>query len=136
MGRYRPPGGGEVDDFELESIGIFEEDGVVAGAVLGELARCLIEGGESARGEEVFGEAVDVVALGDAEGEVVEAGALAVKARGGVTARGLDEPDGRAAVGVAGNARVVVDALEFEIAEEVAVEGQRDRGVADVHSMW
>ena len=76
-----------VDDFELESIRIFEEDGVVAGAVLGELARRLVEGGESARGEEVFGEAVDVVAVGDAEGEVVEAGALAVKARGGVTAR-------------------------------------------------
>ena len=56
-----------------------------------------------------------------------------MKARGGVAAGGLDEPDGRAAVGVAGDARVVVDALEFEIAEEIAVEGQRDRGIEDVH---
>ena len=70
-----------MDDFELEAVRVFEEDGVVAGAVLGELARRLVEGGESARGEEVFGEAVDVVAVGDAEGDVVEAGALAVKAR-------------------------------------------------------
>ena len=88
MGRYRPPGGecGRRASELRRPIGIFEEDGVVAGAVLGELARCLVEGGESARGEEVFGEAVDVVALGDAEGDVVEAGALAVKARGGVAA--------------------------------------------------
>jgi hypothetical protein len=35
---------------------------------------------------------------------------------------------GRAAVGVAGDARVVVHALEFEVAEEFAVERQRDRG--------
>src|SRR6185369_7236986 len=124
---------GDVDDFELEAIRVFEEDGVVAGAVLGELARRRVEGDESARGEELFGDAVDVCAVRDAEGDVVETGALAVKARGGVAAGGLDEPDGRAAVGVAGDARVIMDALEFEIVEEIAVEGQRDRGIEDVH---
>ena len=106
-----------MDDFELEAIGVFEEDGVVAGPVLGESRAASGRGGRVRAGEEVVGEAVDVRTVRDAEGEVVEAGALAVKARGGMAASGLDEPDGGAAVRVTGDARVLMNALKFEIVQ-------------------
>src|SRR5215468_12383741 len=62
----------DVDNLELEPVGVLEEDRVVAVAVFGELPRRVVQRGNAARPEEVAGEAVDIVPLRHAEGDVVD----------------------------------------------------------------
>src|SRR3982074_721288 len=76
LGRRR---GGEVHDLELQAVRILEEHRVVARPVLRELARGPVERGEPARGHELGLKAIHVLAAVHAEGQVVEAGPLAVK---------------------------------------------------------
>src|SRR5678815_5652293 len=79
---------GEVDDLELQAIGILEEDRVVAGAVLGELARRPVERRQPAGPHELVAEPFHLLPPLHPEGHVIETGALGVEARLHELARG------------------------------------------------
>src|SRR5580765_7979459 len=122
----RPSGPGRhVDHFELEPIRVLEEDRVVARPVFWKLPRGVVKRGHASGSQELVTESVHVLAPLDTEGEVIEAGALAVEAspREGPLRR--NQPDIHRPVGERDHPALVVDDPPVEISEEVPVERSR-----------
>src|SRR5215475_7964897 len=117
-----------VDDLELDPIRVLEKHRVVARGILGELARRAVERREASRGHEPLVEPIHLLARVDAEGEVIQPRPLAMEAAATEARLRGDEPDVHAAVGECGQAALVVDRAQLEMAEKVPVEGQRRAG--------
>src|SRR4029450_7340986 len=122
----RPSGPGRhVDHFELEPIRVLEEHGVVAGRVFRELARGAVERAQASGSQELVTKPVHVLAPLHPEGEVIEAGALAVEASPGEVRLRGHQPDVHPPVGERGHPALVVDDPPIEISEEIPVEPSR-----------
>src|ERR1700730_4468641 len=83
-------------------------------------------------GHELAPESVHVLSPLDPQGQVIEPGALAVEAVGGVGRMRGDHPDVGAPPREARDRLRLVDRTVLEGAEQLLVERQRDRRVADV----
>src|SRR4029453_7622561 len=126
--------GRNVDDLELEPIRILEEHRVVAGAVFRELARGFVERSQPARNHELVAEPVDVLALRDAEGQMVEARPLAVESVARVRRIGTHHPDvGPAPRRKAGHRVGLVDRAVLEVAQQLTVERQGSLPIAPIY---
>src|SRR5215831_4879921 len=122
----------KMNHLELDPLGILEEDRVVAGRVLGEVAGRTVERGQPARLEKLSMEPIDVRTVIDAEGDVIQSGTLAVEAGGVVRGVGRHQPEVDAAVGEAGDAGFRGDDAVLEITEQRRPGGQRGGRVAEV----
>src|SRR5262252_3514935 len=104
----------KMDHLDLDPLRILEEDCVVAGRVLGEVAGRPVERGQPSRLEKLSMEAIHVGTGIDAEGDVIQSGTLAVEAGGAVGGVGRHQPEVDAAVREAGDTRFFVDDAVLE----------------------
>src|SRR6266542_3570049 len=111
-----------VDDLELETVGVLEEHRVVSRCVLRELARGVVERRDASRRHELLAEPVHVLAPIDTECEVIQAQTLAVESPPYEARRSRDQPDVHAAVGERGHVALVVNHPPREVPEEVPIE--------------
>src|SRR6185436_2904548 len=107
----------DMGHLELDPVGILEEHGVVAGGILGEVARSVVQRGESACVEELATEAVHVLPPLDAEGHVIEPGSLPVEARAHLGWLRGHQPEVGGAVRESRHVALRVDDPVLEVAE-------------------
>src|SRR5262249_28084791 len=121
-----------VRHLELQAVGILEEHGIVAGSILGELARCAVERRHTPRGEKLVAESIHVVSPRHPERDVVDADALSMKPARRMSRIGRDQPEVRRPVREARDVRFLVHDAILQIPEEILVERQGPRGVTHI----
>src|SRR5215471_9411826 len=126
------PCAGNVRHLELQAIGILEEHGVVAGSILGEVARRAVERRQTPGGEKLVAESIHVFSPRYPERDVVDADALSMKAAGRVSGIGRDQPEVRRAVREACDVRFFMNDPVLQIPEQILVKRQGARGITDV----